>query len=229
MAVMPLQPLHHRESAMEGEVSVDPRAAIAPGVLLLATPQSQIVIHAGVCIGMGAVLHAHQGTLVVEEGAILGAGVLVVGSGTIGARACIGPVSTLINYSVKSDTVVAPGSLLGDESRVVKTGKGAGTPKQETPKVQSTATEASIHSAIARNVAANPARATQTSSGANRSGGTKKQSPLQESRSLSRETPETSSTTVSGHQHLQRLMATLFPHRQQLETEVSASRRPETG
>lgn len=113
-------PLHlsgNFNSYVSGEVTIDPSAAIAPGAILQATPNSRIAIAAGVCIGMGSVLHAHDGILEIGAGAILGAGVLVVGAGKIGENACIGSATTIFNCSIEPGQVIAPGSLLGDTSR----------------------------------------------------------------------------------------------------------------
>jgi len=60
-------------------VTIHPSAAIAPGVLLQADPESQIIIAAGVCVGMGTILHAHAGILEVSQEQNIGAGVLIVG------------------------------------------------------------------------------------------------------------------------------------------------------
>lgn len=117
---MSLSPLHltcNFNSYISGEVTIDPSAAIAPGVILQADPNSQIIIAAGVCIGMGTVLHARDGILEVEAGATIGAGVLLVGRGKIGANACIGSATTILNCSVEPEQAVAPNSLLGDTSR----------------------------------------------------------------------------------------------------------------
>jgi carbon dioxide concentrating mechanism protein CcmN len=119
MSVSPLYPISNSNSYISGEVTIDPTAVIAAGVLLQAAPNSKIIIAAGACIGMGTVLHAHDGILEIEAGAILGAGVLVVGKGKIGANACIGSASTIMDCSIKPGQVVAPGSLLGDTSRQV--------------------------------------------------------------------------------------------------------------
>ena len=117
---MSLSPLHltcNFNSYISGEVTIDPSAAIAPGVILQADPNSQIIIAAGVCIAMGAVLHARDGILEIEAGATIGAGVLLVGRGKIGANACIGSATTILNCSIEPEQVVAPNSLLGDTSR----------------------------------------------------------------------------------------------------------------
>lgn len=117
MSVSPLHLISNFNSYVSGEVTIDPNAAIATGVMLLATPNSRIIISAGVCIGMGTVLHAHDGILEIEAGAIIGAGVLVVGAGKIGANSCIGSATTILNCSIEPGQIVAPGSLLGDTSR----------------------------------------------------------------------------------------------------------------
>ncbi|MDJ1167827.1 hypothetical protein PMG71_00120 [Roseofilum sp. BLCC_M154] len=234
---MPWQPLHNQKSCVDGEVSIDPSAVVAPGVVLIANPQSRIAIAAGVCIGMGVVLHADGGTLRVEEGAILGAGVLVVGSGTIGARACVGPVSTVFNYSVEPEQVVAPGSLLGDRGRSeaevapkpvesvtevepvpeVKPEEEAAKSAVDPPKSNPSATQSSIHSAIARNLIANP-----PTSRINGHVETPSSDPSLDSSKDDLDS-EAVNPPVYGHQHLQRLMSTLFPHRQAFDSGIQDS------
>jgi carbon dioxide concentrating mechanism protein CcmN len=113
------QPIGDYRSACVGDVKIHPSAVIAPGVLLCADPDSQILISAGVCIGLGSILRACEGTLEVLEGANLGTGVLLIGKGKIGKNACIGSSSTILNTDIASGQVVAPGSLIGDASRRV--------------------------------------------------------------------------------------------------------------
>jgi carbon dioxide concentrating mechanism protein CcmN len=113
----PLQAMHDSQVYISGDVTIHPNAAIAPGVLLQASPGSSIIIAAGVCIGMGAVLHSCDGILEIQEGASLGAGVLMVGAGIIGSSACIGSQCTLFNTSVEAKALVPSGSMLGDSSR----------------------------------------------------------------------------------------------------------------
>lgn len=120
MYLPPLQAMHDSQVFISGDVTIDSNAAIAPGVLLQASAGSSIIIGAGVCIGMGAVLHACDGTLEIQAGASLGAGVLVVGTGTIGPNACIGSQSTLLNTSVEGQVLVPSGSVLGDRSRQIQ-------------------------------------------------------------------------------------------------------------
>ena len=102
---------------MSGNVTIHETAAIAAGVILQAAPHSQIIVREGACLGKGTVLNAYAGTIEIEAGAILGAGVLLVGRVTIGKDACIGATSTIFNSSIESMAMIPSGSLLGDHSR----------------------------------------------------------------------------------------------------------------
>lgn len=104
---------------VQGDVRIDPSAVISSGVILQADPDSTIIISANVCIGTGSILHADQGTLEVEVGANLGAGVLIVGQGKIGANACIGSLTTIYNGSIEPRQVIPSASLLGDTGRQI--------------------------------------------------------------------------------------------------------------
>ncbi|WP_375474237.1 transferase [uncultured Nostoc sp.] len=119
MSVPLLRLSNNFDTYISGEVTIHPSAVLAPGVILQAAVNSKIVIGPGVCIGMGAILQVHEGTLEVEAGANLGAGFLMIGKGKIGANACIGSATTVFNYSVEPGQVVAPGSILGDTSRQI--------------------------------------------------------------------------------------------------------------
>ena len=119
MYVSPLQLLSNSQIYVSGDVTIDDGAALAPGVILQAEPDSKIAIASGACIGMGTILHARGGTLIVEAGAILGTGVLVVGSGKIGANSCIGSGATILNPAIEQSQLLAAGVLIGDESRQV--------------------------------------------------------------------------------------------------------------
>ncbi|MEH2420938.1 MAG: transferase [Nostoc sp.] len=123
MSVPPLRLSNNFDSYISGEVTIHPSAVLAPGVILQAAVNSKIIIGPGVCIGMGAILQVHEGTLEVETGANLGAGFLMVGKGKIGANACIGSATTVFNYSVEPGQVVPPGSILGDTSRQIAQAK----------------------------------------------------------------------------------------------------------
>lgn len=110
-------PINQTDISICGDVVIHPTAAIAPGVLLQADRDSQLTIAAGVCIGMGAILHVYQGTLVIEAEVVIGSGALVLGSGTIGTGACIGQAATVFETSLNPHQVVLPGEVMGDCSR----------------------------------------------------------------------------------------------------------------
>lgn len=122
-------PLHHLPSleavvaaappggSMNGDITIDPTAQIAPGVILQADPGFGIHIGAGVCVGMGSILHACGGSLRLEEGATLGVGVLLIGSVSVGSKGCVGSYSTVLNTAIEPNEIIPPGSLVGDESR----------------------------------------------------------------------------------------------------------------
>ena len=113
MSVPPLRLGNQFDIHISGKVSIHQTAVIAPGVILQAAPNSKIIIAAGVCIGMGSILQAARGMIVIGAGANLGAGFLMVGAGTIGENACVGAASTVFNSSVAPGEIVAPGSILG--------------------------------------------------------------------------------------------------------------------
>ena len=102
---------------LDGNVSIDPSAAIAPGVLLQAEENSRITIGAGVCIGAGTIVHASGGNLDICMGVCIGRGVLIIGSGTIEQNACIGAGTTVIDPQIAADAVIPTHSLIGDFSR----------------------------------------------------------------------------------------------------------------
>lgn len=111
------QPINTEQYCTSGDVTIFPGAAIAPGVLLQADVGSRIVIRAGVCIGLGSVIHASHGTITINDGANLGAGVLLIGDVTIGARACLGSAVTVINSAVAARAILESGLVVGDRSR----------------------------------------------------------------------------------------------------------------
>ncbi len=102
---------------LSGNVSIDPTAAIAPGVLLQADPDSILTIGAGVCIGTGSIVHAAKGNLEIGAGVCLGRGVMIIGTGSIEQNACIGSGTTVLDPQIEEGAVIAPGSIVGDRSR----------------------------------------------------------------------------------------------------------------
>ncbi len=113
----PPQPILNKDIRISGDVKIHPTASLAPGVILQAAPNSRIVIGADVCIGVGAIINACQGSIEIERGAILGSGVLIIGESKIGNNCCIGTSTTIFQANVASMTVVQPGSIIGDISR----------------------------------------------------------------------------------------------------------------
>ncbi len=203
----PLYPISNFESYISGEVTIDPTAAISPGVLLQATPNSKIIIAAGVCIGMGSVLHAHGGTLEIEAGATLGAGVLVVGQGKIGANACIGSATTILNCAIESGQVVAPGSLLGDTSRSVAASEPAANPNSiSSPSKPSPQT---LESGDFQPPEPSPQTLESGDSQPN-------ESESQKSQSTELTTYNNGNQVVYGKASLSQLISTLFPHSRSL-------------
>lgn len=97
--------------------------AIADGVLLQADPGSRLIIDRGACIGAGSILHASQGILELGSGVTIGDHVLVVGSGKIGANACIGSHSTLVDASIDEGEMVASKSFVTSSTWDVDQGK----------------------------------------------------------------------------------------------------------
>lgn len=119
MRLSPIHPTSQTDIYVSGNVIIHQKAVIAAGVVLQAGENSRILIGEGVCIGMGVVINAYQGTIELEAGAVLGAGVLLLGTGKIGKNACVGSASTIINGSIAQMTVVPSGSLMGDNSRQI--------------------------------------------------------------------------------------------------------------
>jgi carbon dioxide concentrating mechanism protein CcmN len=117
MRLPPVQIVSQSEYFVSGDVSIHETAVVAPGVVLKAAPNSQILIGAGSCIGMGTVINAYAGIVDIESAVTLGPGVLIMGRSTVGQGACVGTKTTIINTSIEPLTMVAPGSLLGDISR----------------------------------------------------------------------------------------------------------------
>lgn len=102
-------------------VDVSPDVVIAAGAVLYAAPGNRLIIESGVCIGSGAVIQVFGGDLTLSADVSLGKEVLVLGTGVIGARACVGAESTLINPQVPENGVIAARSLLGQLSPLPST------------------------------------------------------------------------------------------------------------
>ena len=170
-----------------------------------AEPGSRISIAAGACIGLGVILHAREGTLEIEAGVILGAGVLVVGAGKIGANACIGAGTTLIDPCIDKMQIMPAGSLIGDTSRQASAEATAAAPtaaptSPETPEATTPPVAPPIEPPSPAQTP--PPTAPETTPDAPESTAAEPPQPG--------ETP----TILYGQAHINRLLGTLFPHRQ---------------
>lgn len=219
MSVPPLRPSYDFDSYISGEVIIHPSAVLAPGVILQAAPNSKIIIGSGVCVGMGSILQVHEGTLEVEAGANLGAGLLMVGKGKIGANACIGAATTIFNCSVEPGQVIPAGSVLGDTSRRISESP---TQTQQTTQSESSTTNPTSSSTESEN-----GTGRQKGQGDKQTGeqeDKEESSPIPPSSSLS---PPVSSqdsqigSYIYGQESIQRLLVTLFPHKQALNQPIS--------
>lgn len=205
MYLSPLQLSSNSQILMSGDVVVNEGAAIAPGVILQAEPGSRISIAAGACIGLGVILHAREGTLEIGAGVILGAGVLVVGAGTIGTSACIGAGTTLINPCIDQMQIMPAGSLIGDTSRQASAEATAAAPtaaptSPETPE----ATTPPVPPPIEPPAPAQTPPQTPPETAAEPPESTAAEPPQ----------PGETPTILYGQAHINRLLGTLFPHRQ---------------
>lgn len=211
---LPLQrPISNAQYFVSGDVVIDECAAIAPGAILQADANSRLVIGAGVCVGMGAILHAHQGNVEIEAGVTIGAGVLVIGAVTIKVNACVGACSTIINTNLEPEQVVPAGSVLGDKSRKI----ALTINKEKTSEIA----EENISNATSQNVreeavSASPAEQPLSQEPAKELVG--ESSPKSEVQSSdidepapTPETPAETLHTLYSQRHLNRLMGTLFP------------------
>jgi carbon dioxide concentrating mechanism protein CcmN len=256
MSVPPLRLSTNFDSYISGEVIIHPSAVIAPGVILQAAPNSKIIIGPGVCIGMGSILQVDNGTLEVEAGSNLGAGFLMVGKGTIGTNACIGSATTVFNCSVEPGQVVAPGSILGDTSRLISFSEmPANEMKQPEPLITNPASTSAeeqkaqgsmgveqekqfqAQASFNGNFAANKGEEELNSELNTPLSETTENSPLSTQHSEATQPSESPSTESSnnnnfgahiyGQGSIQRLLVTLFPHRQSLNKPLSDDEQSE--
>ena len=203
--------------SIQGDVDLALGVTIASGVLLGAAPGCRLVISSGVCLGADVVVQARQGDLVLEPGVSLGSGVLVIGHGSIGQHTCIGANSTLINPALGACQVVAPGSLVGDPSQ-------ASVTQGESPRGSNVVANGSGHGVNGSATLGYPVQAeglatTPLSGQAPNGQAPNGQAP--NSQAPNGQTPNGGSqtgngSTVYGKTQVNRLLDTLFPHRQAL-------------
>lgn len=194
---------------IQGDVDLAPGVAIAPGVLLGADPGCRLVISAGVCLGADVVLQARNGDLVIEPGASLGSGVLIIGHGSIGQHTCIGANSTIINPNLGAARAIAPGSLLGDPTQTSSAQESSSngfTPNSSPYGYGTTGNLGNIGNAF--NESGNAAVGTTAQHGSIPNGGAQSGN--------TQNGVGQNGSSVYGKTQVNRLLATLFPQRQAL-------------
>lgn len=242
MSVPPLRLSNNFDSFISGEVTIHPSAVLAPGVILQAAVNSKIIIGPGVCIGMGSILQVSEGTLEIEAGANLGAGFLMVGQGKIGANACVGSATTVFNCSIEPGVVVPPGSVLGDNSRRIEQTKqlepsanhaAATTQPEETSSAteqhqvsSSTQITASAfwqfkHQSTSSAVPPSPTSESQPSPVDENTNANSSPPPESTPSQPSTESSNIFGNQIYGQGSVNKLLVTLFPHRQPLKDPIS--------
>ncbi|MGY6530371.1 MAG: hypothetical protein ACXITR_10630 [Cyanobacterium sp.] len=120
MSLPILQPSTIKNIQIRGDVTIDDSAVIADGVIIHAPQGAKILIHGGVCLGMGSIITAFpDATIEIKANAILGAGCLVFGQCIIGNQVSIGSAVTIYNIDVEPLSVIPSGTVKGDRSRTV--------------------------------------------------------------------------------------------------------------
>lgn len=197
---------------INGDVRIDDHAVIAPGVVIIAAPNCSVAIAPGVCLGMGCILQAHQGNIEIHQGAMIGAGVLMIGAVTVGENACVGYGSTIFQTSVASGLVLPPNSLLGDTSRQAH--NSSPTPTTQTAQSsgsQATDPWAAETSSLKNQAIKNPVKKTSVNS-------QEETEPVQaeitepETEAFPEKTKKSPKEPVVGQVYINQLLMTLFPH-----------------
>jgi carbon dioxide concentrating mechanism protein CcmN len=205
----PPQPVLNKDIRISGDVEIHPTASLAPGVILQAAPNHRIVIGADVCIGMGVIINACQGSIEINHGAILGAGVLIIGTSKIGNHACIGTSTTIFQANVAAMAVTEPGSIIGDLSRQINLDQN-----QKNSQTESDAHNYNHHSqeTNSNNNSSSPPQPKVTSNSQKEKDSDS--SPEVETIKTSVEpTKETKKVPVVGQVYINELLITLFPHK----------------
>ena len=203
----PPQPAINSDIRISGNVEIHPTASLAPGVILQASPDYKIVIGADVCIGMGTIINAGNGSIEIESGATLGSGVLIIGESKIGSNACIGTATTIFQASVVTMAVISPGSIIGDRSRTLEIPETSADSNQ---KSEDRGKNTPLHST--EKTANNNGKST----GVNHQ--TAQKSSDTTSNKVEHQKPEKPESVV-GKVYIDRLLVTLFPHRTALNSQ----------
>ncbi len=217
----PPQPVLNKDIRISGDVEIHPTASIAPGVILQAARDRRIVIGADVCIGMGVIINACQGSIEIENGAILGSGVLIIGACKIGNNACIGTAVTIFQSDVDAMKVIEPGSVLGDRSRQLNIEDSA-SPQASTANNSSTPPSNAVNQNKATNSTVNNSHSPQPSSvpavGTDfwQEQDINSTSPTE---TTVKPEPTKSKNPVVGQVYINQLLVTLFPNNKDLNSQ----------
>ena len=209
----PPQPILNKDIRISGDVEINPTASLAPGVILQAASNSRIVIGADVCIGMGVIINACKGSVEIGDGAILGAGVLIVGESKIGNSSCVGTSTTIFRHNVASMAVVEPGSILGDISRQMnleesqKTTQTDAQSKSEPPKSSQKSQKTGSNSHSNYYYAAQPNQSKEHNSHQEQNSDSIPQVEVSVEPQVKQE-----KAPVVGEVYINELLVTLFPH-----------------
>ena len=215
---LPLLPIVDNSHVhVSGDVIIDPQAAIAPGTIIQAAPDSQIIIRAGACIGMGSIIQSYQGTIEIETGAVLGAGVLVIGQGKIGSHACVGTATTIFAASIQAQEIVPPGSLIGDPSRQValESCSEISEPEEEELESSSPTPEAEENITNSDQIESEPEAMESSETIEEEQTSPPSENKSETSEDIDSNSPEQEdNSTIYGSIHVSRLLLTIFPEGQ---------------
>lgn len=207
MLLQPLHSVNYSDFHVSGDVTIHPNVAIAPGVLIQADPDSKIIIESGTCIGMGTIIHAYKGVIEIKSGVTIGTGVLIVGAVTIGANACVGAMTTVLNHLVPSAELILAGSLLG----IGKTTITALTADTSSPQLTKEVKESFEYKEPYKTTLVIESTSDQSETSI----------VIKESIKGSEPSPQ-----VYGQENLNRLLAKLLPHRQSLNIPLNQNSIP---
>lgn len=205
----------HSHIHISGNVVVHSDAAIAPGVLLQADPGCRLTIAAGVCISQAVVVHAYQGHLTIEAGATLGRGVLIIGRGQIGADACIGAGTTILDSSVAAGEILPPNSLVGETGRQValEPAQPPDPPAESVPDPWATEPAPNFKASFVSGFSAPGSFYQSSGNASNGNGATAKSAQAPAPNPNSAMSAPKTPTQVYGQAYVERIMIAMFPHR----------------
>ena len=217
-----LQPVTNIEPFVSGDVKIEPNVAIAAGVIIQAADNCQVIIGAGVCIGMGVIIHAYQGNIEIESGATIGSGVLLLGKSKIGANVCVGALATIIEQDLEPNQVVLPASIIGNSGRQTLGNSNISLPHQGLAQssVSSDETPENNYSSNLVNTFSSSEETQIEAEQANtqlQSGETQAETEQANTR-LQEELPTNIDSQIYGKEYVSKIMQTLFPKKNYLSS-----------